>query len=143
MLPEVRRLRMVARCDGTNPIHLGYELVGEVIRRRRLSDNGWWRLQQCIHLRPQRSSVVSVLCDGLGPVRLETRLEDHSLTYEFSDVRRTNERTNCCCCLFAPSRERLSCFRSPIDSLKMTRLWSSLGNTRRCTNGQMKTLHEG
>jgi len=96
----------VARCGGTNPIHLGCEVVGEFIRRRRLGDDGWWWLQQCIHLRPLRSIVMSVLCDCLGPVRLETGFEHYSLM----------------CKLLAPGREQLICLHLSVDSFEVTPL---------------------
>jgi len=93
---------------GTNPIHRGCEVFGKLIRRRRLSEDGSWWLQQCIHLRPQCSNVLFILCDGLDPVRLETELEYHSLM----------------CKLLAPGRERLFCLtlRLLVDSLEVTRL---------------------
>jgi len=49
---------------------------------------------------------MSVLCDGLGLVRLETGLEYHSLM----------------CRLLAPGRERLICLRPSVDSFEVIRL---------------------
>jgi len=55
-------------------------VYGVIFQRRQFGSDGWWQLQQCICLmRPQCANVVFALCDGVSPVRLDTRLEDGPL----------------------------------------------------------------